>query len=83
MAGGSYTHVRLDRALGSVDWMGLFPQNELTHLSAGTSDHKPIRLCLDTREQIQRGDKQFRYELMWKAHDGLKPTVVDTSPTYL
>ena len=46
VAGGSYTRVRLDRALGSVDWCGLFPSASVEHLTAATSDHSPILVQL-------------------------------------
>ena len=37
---------RLDRALGSSDWLVLFPRASLHHLSSSVSDHSPLSLHL-------------------------------------
>ena len=48
VAGGSFTRVRLDRALGTTEWCTLFPNAAVEHLSAATSDHSPILVHLAT-----------------------------------
>jgi ribonuclease HI len=75
VAGGTYTRVRLDRALCSMDWMTSFPQAVVNHLTAATSDHKPIQIQFEV-PAIRKGPHQFRFELMWETHEELKPTVV-------
>ena len=40
---------RLDRALGSSDWLVLFPRASLHHLSSSVSDHSPLSLHLKNR----------------------------------
>jgi hypothetical protein len=79
VAGGSYTRVRLDRALGSAEWCALFPNASLTHLEAATSDHCPIHLELN-REQavLTSAPKIFRYEVAWETHESLKETIQET-----
>ena len=71
--GGSYTWVRLDRALATADWCELFPLASVQHLTAATSDHSPILLQLEA-ERIKR-TKPFIYEKMWETHADLKDTV--------
>jgi hypothetical protein len=39
VTGGTYTRVRLDRALGSVEWGAQFPLASITHEDIATSDH--------------------------------------------
>ncbi|XP_044336269.1 uncharacterized protein [Triticum aestivum] len=74
-AGGSYTRVRLDRALGSAEWCAQFPLAVVEHLTVATSDHSPLLLKLDppTRRPVQ--ERQLRYECMWDTHPELVPTV--------
>lgn len=74
VAGGSFTRVRLDRALGSVEWCELFPLAAVQHLTAATSDHSPIMLKLDSSETTS-APKMFRYETMWDTHADLLLTV--------
>ncbi|XP_073358338.1 uncharacterized protein [Aegilops tauschii subsp. strangulata] len=73
--GGSYTRVRLDRALGSVDWCGLFPAASVEHLTAATSDHSPVLLQLSHPNGGKKKKNQFRYEVMWDTHPELKSTI--------
>lgn len=37
---------RLDRAVGTVDWMNMFPASKVVHLECGSSDHKPLMIYL-------------------------------------
>ena len=64
--GGQVVWVRLDRAFATSDWLLKFPTARLHHLSASSSDHKPIWLCLDNiRNHFFRPGKPFRFEAMW------------------
>ena len=76
VAGGSFTRVRLDRALATLDWSVLYPSASVQHLTAATSDHGPILLELDDVVRA-RGQPvpQFCYELMRETHSDLKPLV--------
>jgi hypothetical protein len=74
VAGGTYTRVRLDQALSSVDWNTLFPTAHLNHLIAATSDHGPILLELST-ENVVSLEQLFRYEVMWESHDSWSETI--------
>ncbi|XP_073359774.1 uncharacterized protein [Aegilops tauschii subsp. strangulata] len=75
VVGGSYTRVRLDKALGSPEWYARFPLAAVEHLAAVTSDHSPILLKLDPLDRGKHGKKKFRYECMWDTHPELIPTV--------
>ena len=60
--------VRLDRALISMDWLGIFHYKLSTLVRIG-SDHSPISLSLD---KINRKKAfLFRFEKMWLDHPGL------------
>lgn len=75
VTGGSYTRVCLDRALGSVEWCEQFPNAVVEHLTAATSDHSPILLHLAPTTPGKKGEKLFRYEVMWDKHAELKSTI--------
>lgn len=79
VAGGTFTRVRLDRALGSTEWCSLFPSTGLTHITAATSDHGPIHLELNREIELkQGGSKIFRYEVAWETHENLKETILSS-----
>lgn len=78
VTGGTYTRVRLDRALGSAEWSAQFPLASLSHLTAAFLDHSPILLDLNGgNEHPRRGSPLFRYEIAWDTHETLKETVQD------
>lgn len=60
VAGGTYTPVRLDRALGSAEWGAQFPLACLSHLTNATSNHCPIFLELN--------DGSIKKRLHYKLH---------------
>lgn len=44
---GRYTvWERLDRAMGTMDWLSMFPATKVVHLESGTFDHKHIMIFL-------------------------------------
>ncbi|KAL3634942.1 hypothetical protein CASFOL_021996 [Castilleja foliolosa] len=53
---------RLDRGVGSSDWITLFPQAEIHHLTPISSDHAPILLITAPDEKIPI---PFKFENMW------------------
>lgn len=75
VSGGSYTRVRLDRALGSAEWSAQFPLASLSHLTASTSDHCPIYLELNGEPTNSTSAHVFRYEVAWETHENLKGTI--------
>ena len=73
--GGSYTKVRLDRALANTDWRARFPLADLTHLTAASSDHIPILMRLNREQPSSRQPRPFRYEVMWEGHESWSDTI--------
>ena len=66
VTGGTYTRVRLDRALANADWMSRFLMEEVTHLTAATSDHGPILLRTEGGQSQGAPKRSFKYETMWE-----------------
>ena len=57
---------RLDRALVSADWAGVFPRVKLHHLSTSVSDHSILVLKENSQPRKQRRQARlFRFESMW------------------
>ena len=54
---------RLDRALAMTEWLSLFPEVKLHHLTSLASDHSPLLLMLVHKRR--RPKKLFRFESMW------------------
>ena len=71
VAEGSYSLVRLDRALATADWCTRFSMARVTHLTAAASDHDPIMLRWQqvSGRKGRKKKKMFRYEMMWEDHD--------------
>ena len=66
----------LDSGLGNSEWATIFPSAELYHLPRVKSDHCPILLSTDPREQ--KPPKPFMFEQMWLT-DPSFPTLIDES----
>ena len=45
---GNLVYARLDRCLHNLEWMQLFPQSKLSHVSFGFSDHMALLVKLQT-----------------------------------
>ena len=57
---------RLDRALVSTDWAGVFPRVKLHHLSTLVSDHSILVLKENSQPRKQRWQARlFIFESMW------------------
>jgi len=54
---------RLDRGLSNKDWVLLFPNAQISHLPASSSDHNPI--LLSTSGNTPHLPKPFKYEEFW------------------
>ncbi|XP_073367662.1 uncharacterized protein [Aegilops tauschii subsp. strangulata] len=71
VAGGTYTRVRLHRAVADAAWSTIFPFAEVSNETAACSDHGPIVLKLTDDEEATRKPKSFKYEVMWERHPEL------------
>ncbi|XP_072058201.1 uncharacterized protein [Arachis hypogaea] len=58
---------RLDRALANADWRSSFSDARVEVLPRVRSDHHPL-LVIIKPERMDKGEKRFRYEAMWKSH---------------
>ncbi len=74
--GWANVRCRLDRGLYNPDWLALFPQAGVRHITAPNSDHNPI--TLDTHLEVTKGTKPFHFEAMW-AKDLASSDVVDNT----
>lgn len=70
----TFRGARLDRGLGSVDWFEMYPTTNISHLPAVTSDHTPLLLGIEERDNFKRSDR-FRFQAAWTMHDGFKEIV--------
>ena len=64
---------RLDRAVASIEWLDKFPATKVIHLECGSSDHKPILICLNGIPRSR--NKPWRFEHMWLEEEGCRDTV--------
>ncbi|KAL0011877.1 hypothetical protein SO802_006985, partial [Lithocarpus litseifolius] len=64
-ADGMQIKERLDRALETPEWMNLFPEAKLFHLSSSVSDHSPLALRMVQKWRKRKHWKTFRFESMW------------------
>ena len=64
---GFFIQERLDRAFANQDWMNLYPEASVTHLTRVHSDHCPILLCLDKPSAL-RLTRPFRFQPVWMSH---------------
>lgn len=59
---------RLDRGICNGEWSHLFPEAWVEHLPHVYSDHCPILLHLDNREEVQLRRRPFRFQAAWFLH---------------
>lgn len=60
---GVYVKERLDRALATPEWGGLFPNAAVEVLAGFCSYHQPLWLCFDP--SCRSVPRMFRYEASW------------------
>lgn len=65
VAGGTFTHVRLDRCVANSDWMLSYPAATHEHKTTATSAHAALLLKMDVHAGTA-GPRSFKYELMWE-----------------
>ena len=54
---------RFDRAVGSVEWMDMFPTSKVVHLECVTLDHKPFMIFLAGIPK--KINNPWKFEQMW------------------
>ncbi|KAJ9554109.1 hypothetical protein OSB04_018154 [Centaurea solstitialis] len=59
---------RLDRAVGNIQWLNLFPEYHVENLVSPISDHSPIALHTQMRSPSPIS-KRFRFENKWLHED--------------
>ena len=64
-ADGMQIRERLDRALATLEWMNLFLEAKLFHLSSSVLDHSPLALRMVQKRRKKKTWKTFRVESMW------------------
>jgi hypothetical protein len=73
-AGRKNVRVRLDRAVGCPAWSDLYPNAIVQHVSSSRSDHCPILIELEERQQYNK-NRVPRYEAMWEREPSLTECV--------
>ncbi|KAL9690018.1 hypothetical protein QQ045_010411 [Rhodiola kirilowii] len=67
---------RLDRMIANNEWRRIFPDAQVSHFSATSSDHSFLLLNCIRRER-RRGNKGFCFEPMWVSKEGFAEVVSD------
>lgn len=69
----TFKGARLDRALGSSEWMDMFSDTTVTHLPMFGSDHAPVKVTtVSEGEQLQ---PRFFFQAAWPLHDSFSTVV--------
>ncbi|XP_074305494.1 uncharacterized protein LOC141640710 [Silene latifolia] len=74
-AGEDNRKSRIDRAMGTNEWMARFPYARLRHLGREWSNHSPLKLVLDRRESTGQFTKRFRFEQIWVGAEGCEEEI--------
>ena len=64
---------RLDRAVVTMEWLEKFPATKVIHLECGSSNHKPILICLNGIPKLSK--KPWRFEHIWLKEEGCRDMV--------
>ncbi|XP_019171107.1 PREDICTED: uncharacterized protein LOC109166674 [Ipomoea nil] len=64
----TFKGARLDRAICSLDLLETFHNTKVTHLAANSSDHCPIKICIDETQRSYQ--TPFRFQGAWTSHAG-------------
>lgn len=67
---------QLDRALATTEWLTLFPEAKLHHLTSSVSNHSPLLLKLFQKRR-RRPKKLFCFESMWIKDPRCEEVVVE------
>ncbi|XP_074283980.1 uncharacterized protein LOC141608536 [Silene latifolia] len=74
-AGDTNRQSRIDRTMGTTEWLESFPYSYLIHMEREWSDHSPIKLVFDRREVKREGMHKFRFEQVWVGEDGCEEAI--------
>ena len=66
---------KLDRAVGTMEWMDMFPAFKVVHLESVSSNHKPLMIYLAGIPK--KINKLWRFEQMWMEEEGCREMVED------
>ncbi|XP_074283483.1 uncharacterized protein LOC141608032 [Silene latifolia] len=67
---------RLDRAMCTSAWLEIYPYAKLLHLDREWSDHAPIKLVFDRRDEGGVRRRRFRFEQIWVGMEGCEEAIV-------
>ncbi|XP_074315639.1 uncharacterized protein LOC141651843 [Silene latifolia] len=65
----------LDRALCTAHWIEKFPYARLLYLDREWSDHAPIKLCLNRRNDEPTRLRSFKFEQVWVGVEGCREAI--------
>ncbi|XP_028790095.1 uncharacterized protein LOC114746079 [Neltuma alba] len=69
---------RLDRVLVNTEWVTSFTTSTVTHLPKLQSDHRPLKLHLQSPQFQTRPTASFKFLAAWLTHTEFKGLVEDT-----
>ena len=64
---------RLDRGVANPAWINTFHEGYIQHLTATSSNHRPI--ILRTKNRDKRRNRPFWFESMWVGSEGCEAAV--------
>ena len=73
--GARNVRVRLDRAVASTDWSGLFANAQVQHLVSSRSDHSPLLVRVERDQGKHIKGRISRYKIMWERVESLPETI--------
>jgi hypothetical protein len=73
--GDRNVRVRLDRGVANSEWMSLWPNSNVLHLTSPQSDHKALLVEIRSSGEALYKNRIFRYEIMWERDENLSSVV--------
>ncbi|KAK7835123.1 hypothetical protein CFP56_023793 [Quercus suber] len=73
--GEQRTLVRLDGMVANKEWLNMFPEAKVVHISMAASDHCLLSLSLRMRALRRVTQKRFMFEEMWTKEEGCREVV--------
>ena len=55
----------LNRAMATPEWINIFPEAKIFHLTSSISNHSSLALRMVQKRRKKKGRKTFRFESMW------------------
>ena len=71
--GGAGIFERLDRGVANPGWINTFHEGYIQHLTAASSNHRPI--ILRTKNRNKKRNCSFRFESMWVGSEGCEAAI--------